>query len=251
MLSITTHPNATLRAIALEALGSFHDPRITPVLIAATKDEPAISQEAIRALGRRRDLLENESAGDLINALSQTLQSPHVEIAQESAIALGRLGTPNAVRSLAHLLSQPSPTVVKVAAVRALGWVGTSAAIQALAQAFSDTIIMPTVQQEIARSLGQTNSPDLKPTAAQPLISWLKSRQTQPGSIAQSEATLTDPFITSLKQTVILALSQLGLAEATETLMALLDDADARVRIHALSALERIDPDNQHLVNHP
>lgn len=254
LLSVARHPDRALREIALEALGSFHDPRITPVLIAATADEPTISQEAIRALGRRRDLLEDQasaSAVDLISSLSQTLKSPHVAVAKESAIALGRLGTPDAVRSLSFLLSQPSPTAVKVAAVQALGWIGTSAAIQALAQAFSNTgpIRMPTVQQEIARSLGQTSSPTLKPIAARPLIDWLQSLQTQPNpSGHRSETTLTDPFMLALKQAAILALSRLGPTEAIETLVALLDEPDARIRMHALSALEQIDPDHQHLI---
>lgn len=255
LLSIAHHPDTTLRAIALEALGSFHDPRITPVLIAATEDEPAISQEAIRALGRRRDLLENqesESTVDLIGSLSHTLQSPYVEAAKESAIALGRLGTPDAVLSLSHLLSQPSPTAVKIAAVRALGWIGTLAAIQALTKAFSDTppMIMPTVQQEIARSLGQTSSPALKPTAAQPLIDWLKSLQIQPHPSGHlSEAIPTDPFIVSLEQTAILAISRLGSTDAIESLTALLNDSNAHIRMHALSALEQIDPNNPHLIN--
>ncbi len=248
LLSVAHHPDITLRAIALEALGSFHDPRITPVLIAATADEPAISQEAIRALGRRRDLLENQTSAptiNLIDALSRTLRSPHVAVAKESAIALGRLGTPEAVRSLSHLLSQPSPTAVKVAAVQALGWIGTSAAVQALAQAFSDTapVMMPAVQQEIARSLGQTSSPSLKPIAAQPLINWLKSLQTQSNPLDPlSAVALPDPSTLSLKQTAIQALAQLGPTDAIEILTGLLDDTDARIRLHALSALKQIDP---------
>lgn len=261
LLSVANHPDTTLRAIALEALGSFHDPRIAPVLIAATADEPAISQEAIRSLGRRRDLLEQPHASsaeprvalDLIGPLSDSLKSPHPEVAKESAIALGRLGTPDAIRALSNLLNQPSPTPVKTAAVRALGWIGTPSAVAALAEAFSSTapIIMPTVQQEIARSLGQTHPPALKSIAAKPLIDWLKSLQAQPNPAAHpSAATLTDPFITSLKQTVILSLSRLGITDAVEILAALLDDDDASVRIHALSAIEQLDPDNRHQLNH-
>ncbi len=256
LLSIANHPDTTLRAIALEALGSFHDPRITPVLMTATTDEPAISQEAIRTLGRRRDLLEqpkNGSAIDLIGSLSNTLKSPHTDVAKESAIALGRLGTPEAICALSDLLNQPSPAAVKTAAVRALGWIGTASAIEALAQAFNHNapITMPTVRQEIARSLGQTRSPNLKPLAAQPLIDWLTSLQASPSpaSAHLSQTALTDPFITPLKQTVILSLSRLGITDAIEPLTTLLDDTDASVRIHALSAIEQLDPNRSHQLN--
>ena len=238
LLSVATHPNSDLRAIALEALGSFHDPRITLLLLAAVEDEPAISQEAIRALGRRSDLLETT---DLMTPLTRALSSPDESVAKESAIALGRLGSPAAISALASLLSQPRPTAVKIAAVRALGWSGTRMAIEAMAEAFDYTVpvMMPEVKLEIARSLGQTYDDYLKAIAARPLITWLKSKPN----------TAEQPTF-SLKQTVILTLSRLGSPDAIEPLVVTLEDADDRIRMHALSALKQIDPDNRHLAHH-
>ena len=246
LLSVATHPNSELRAIALETLGSFHDPRITPLLIAATEDEPIISKEAIRALGRRSDLLETT---DLISPLTRTLSSPDESVAKESAIALGRLGSPAAISALANLLSQPRPTAIKVAAVRALGWSGTRMAIESMAEAFNDTVpvIMPEVKLEIARSLGQTYDDYLKAIAARPLITWLKNRAAHP---SPSETNTAEQVILQLKQTVILALSRLDATDAIEPLVASLDDTDTRVRMHALSALKQLDPDNRHLAHH-
>ena len=243
LLNVATHPSSELRAIALETLGSFHDSRITPLLIAATEDEPAISKEAIRTLGRRSDLLKTT---DLITPLTRTLNAPDESVAKESAIALGRLGSPAAISALANLLGQPSPTAVKVAAVRALGWSGTRMAIEALAEAFSYAVpvIMPSVKLEIARSLGQTYDDYLKAIAARPLIIWLKS---EVGTAEQP--TLEQPAF-SLKQTVILTLSRLGSPDAIEPLVVSLEDTDARIRMHALNALEQIDPDNRHLAQH-
>ena len=240
LLSVATHPNGQLRAIALEALGSFHDPRITPLLIAAIQDEPAIAQEAIRTLGRRSDLV---SKTDLATPLSQALESPHEAVAKESAIALGRLRTPTAIRSLSALLSQPKPTPVKIAAVRALGWIGSAAAIEALAEAFSyeAPVIMPDVQQEIARSLSQVNNADLRTIATPPLLNWLSTyAAAQNQSQRHAAASRIDTF--SLKQSIITALARLSARSALDSLVQTLSDPDPRIRIHSLSALKQIDP---------
>ena len=246
LLGIANHPEPELRAIAIEALGSFHDPRITPILIAATQDEPTISKEAIRTLGRRSDLI---ATVDIIAPLSQALQSPSTAIAKESAIALGRLGTTAAVSSLAHLLSQPKPTPVKIAAVRALGWNRSRLAVEALAEAFGYNAIKLSLEAklEIARSLGQVRADYLKPIAAEQLVHWLTALQDRR---SHSSANAIDEFNNPLVQTVILSLARLGSTDAIEPLIKLLSDADARIRMHARSALRQIDPNNKHLLPH-
>lgn len=246
LLGVTHHPDATLRAIAIEALGSFHDPRITPVLIAAIKDEPAISKEAIRALSRRSDLIDTV---DLVSPLSEALQSSDIAIAKESAIALGRLGTTEALSVLAGLLNQAKPTVLKVTAIRALGWSNSRVAVEALAEAFGYLApkITEEARMEIARALGQTRAGYLQAIAAEPLVAWLGSLQTQLPHPSSSNA--DNSIHNPLKQTVILSLSRLGSTDAIEPLVTLLNDADARIQMHAQSALRQIDPDNSHLLN--
>lgn len=101
LLSIVDDPHPELRAIAIEALGSFHDARITPVLLAALKDKPPICMEAIRTLGRRRDLL---AVTDLITPLEQCLLATDETVASESATALGRLGSEAAITALGERL---------------------------------------------------------------------------------------------------------------------------------------------------
>ena len=118
LLTVADDPDPVLREIAIEALGSFHDARITPLLLAALEDEPAICLEAIRALGRRSDLL---SAVDLVTPLQSCLHSPHEVIACESAMALGRLGHRLAITALGEQLSEPIATPVKTSIVQALG----------------------------------------------------------------------------------------------------------------------------------
>ena len=237
LLGLTADPDEQLRGIAIEALGSFHDPRITPVLLDALNDKAPIAVEAVRTLGRRSDLL---ATTDLIAPLDGCLLGSDANVARESAIALGRLGGrlegrlggEPVAEILGKFLTQPAASRVKVAAARALGWLDTPTATLYLAAAFDCPfpLIMPEVRQEIVRSLGQTRSVALKPTAAKPLINWLGGQ------------TLLDPDTLTLMQTVISALAQLGAIDALDSLVSLLANPDARIKMHALSALKQIDP---------
>lgn len=253
LLSIATDPDAALRVIATEALGSFHAPAVTPILLAALSDEPDICLEAVRALGRRRDLL---TTIDLVEPLAQCLRSPHEQIACESAKALGRLGHESAIAALGDLLLQPVAAPVKVAAVRALSWIGGPTATTALVTAFGlDTLqVPPPVSLEIIKALGQTRSASLKPSVAQVLINRLRdissafsptaSPTASPLDGAQSNhlLPLSEPVIFSMKQALISALAQLGQPEAISCLIPFLGDSEPRIKMHALSALTQIDP---------
>ena len=236
LLSITEDTNLELRAIALEALGSFHDPRITPVLLTALQDKPAICIEAVRTLGRRSDLL---ATTDLIAPLQQCLLSEDETVACESAIALGRLGTEAAITALGKHLLQPLSTPVKIAIVQALGWLNVESAVVYLASAFTAPVpmIMPAVKKAIAGALGQTRLSALQTIAARPLIDWLSSSQT-------STALYPDPTLETLllTQTVLSALARLGVSDALEWLVPILSHPDPRLRMHALNALKQIDP---------
>ncbi len=242
LLSIAKDDSPEIRAIATEALGSFHDPRITPILLAALEADVteaeaaetsvAICIEAIRTLGRRSDLLPHT---DLVEPLQRCLLREHRQIAKESAIALGRLSTQDAAIALGKALLQPIATEVKSAIVRALGWIDSAAAVQSLAIAFNQSapLIMPALKPEIARALGQTRSLALKPQAAEPLTVWLRAA-TEPLSPDSS----AEP---ALKQAVVSALARLGETTAIAALIPLLADPDSRIKMHVLSALHQID----------
>lgn len=236
LLGVANDPDAHIRGIAIEALGSFHDPRITPVLLSALQDETPIAIEAVRTLGRRSDLL---ATTDVIALLQGALLGQAATLARESAIALGRLGAhPGgelAAEALGKFLTQPAPTEVKIAAARALGWLNSPTATLYLATAFECPfpLVMPEVRLEIARSLGQTQSVPLQLTAAKPLVRWLQSQAHQQ----------SDPDNFALKQTVLSALARLAAVSTLDSLIPLLGDPDARIRMHALNALKQIDPD--------
>jgi HEAT repeat protein len=257
LLSVVNDPDEHIRGIAIEALGSFHDPRITPVLLSALQDETAIAIEATRTLGRRCDLL---ATTDVIARLQGVLLGQEAKLARESAIALGRLGAHSdgeqAIEALGKFLTQPAPTEVKIAAARALGWLDSPTATLYLATAFECPfpLVMPEVRLEIARSLGQTQSAPLQLTAAKPLVRWLQDQ------VAQQAQQLPDqpanyqtnqppnPEVFALKQTILSALARLAPLTSLnplntlDSLIPLLGDPDARIRMHALNALKQIDP---------
>jgi len=227
LIGIATDPNPLLREIAIEALGSFHDPRITPLLLAALKDDASICVEAVRTLGRRSDLTLTV---DLVTPLAACLHAASEAVACESAVALGRLGHEKAIVALGEQLCAPLPTPVKVSIVQSLGWLNVPNAVAYLAAAFDCgvPVIMPVVQQALAKALGQTRDPDLRAIAARPLIAWLKRAE--------------DLSDFALVQAVLSAIARLEEPAALESLIPVLSQPDARIRMHALSALKRIDP---------
>ncbi|MGC1219859.1 MAG: HEAT repeat domain-containing protein [Phormidesmis sp.] len=252
LISITKDPDPQLREIAVEALGSFHDLRITPILLGALSDIPPICVEAIRTLGRRRDLL---ATVDLVTPLAQCLRSENQLVGCESAIALGRLGSEAAVTALGEHLTKAIATPVKLAIAQSLGWLNVAAAVTYLAEAFdyNTPVIMPTVKQAIAKALGQTREPPLKSIAARPLVAWLNASQTEPkpepkqplalgGKLDLEANSVPDSPDFLLMQTVLSAIARLDAVDALDSLIGVLSHPDLRLRIHALNALKQIDP---------
>ena len=253
LLSVVTDSQVAVRVAAIEALSSFHDSRIPPVLIAALKDPvTAVRKEAARALGVRAYL---DAELDLVNLLKPLLCDIRLEVCQEAAIAIGRLKTDAAAAALFELLRSPAtPVELQIETVRALGWSETAAALDYLQIALSgrsainaapaeltntDRVLTadknsPTnninsdICQEIVTVLGRVEKPELKAKAAEIAIDLLSSHH----PAAQS---------TQIKQSLALALGQLGDKRAIDVLIKMLADGDNSVRLHCTAALKRLD----------
>jgi HEAT repeat protein len=253
LLSVVTDSQVAVRVAAIEALSSFHDSRIPPVLVSALKDPAtAVRKEAVRALGVRAYL---DTELDLVNLLQPLLLDIRLEVCQEAAIALGRLKTNAAAAALFELLRSPAtPLQLQIETVRALGWSETTAALEYLQTAligrssnglesralinqnsiqitdeygFIDNI-NSAVCQEIVAVLGRVEKPELKAKAAEIAIDLVKGNY---------------PAVQSaqIKQSLALALGQLGDIRALDVLIQLLADGDNSVILHSLSALKRLD----------
>jgi HEAT repeat protein len=230
LLGVIDDPDLTIRAVAIEALGSFHDPRVPPALLKALTDTAAtVRMAAIEGLGVRSDLA---ASLDLVNCLSDRLWDLNQQVCQQAAISLGRLGTDAAAQALFRALTSPqTPLPLQVEVVRALGWTETTVALEYLQQALSlpeRSELESIVVQEIATILGRWQNSNLKPRAARILIDALNS---------------SHPAVScsAVKQAIALSLGQLKQSQAFESLVQLLADEDMGVRLHAVAALKALD----------
>lgn len=228
LLSVVNDSDAAVRAMAIEALSSFHDPRIPPILIEALKDLTAtVRKEAVIGLGLRA--LETEL--DLINRLKPLLYDFNEDVCQQAAIALGRLGTEAAVQALFEVLqSAATPLRLQLELIRVLGWVETTTSLDCLQQALKTSTVDTTL--EIVRVLGRVTQPNLKTKAVQILIEFNSQQAVQSNLV---------------KQAVAQSWGELREVEAVEALVGLLAEPTMSVRLHAIAALKNFPNSYQQL----
>ncbi|MEO8890890.1 MAG: HEAT repeat domain-containing protein [Coleofasciculaceae cyanobacterium] len=230
LLSVVNDADAAVRAMAIEALSSFHDPRIPAILIEALQDLTAtVRKEAVIGLGLRA--LGQEL--DLINRLKPLLYDFNEDVCQQAGIALGRLGTEAAVQALFEVLqSAATPLRLQLDLIRVLGWVETTTSLDCLQQALKISTVDTAL--EIVRVLGRITQSNLKTKAAQILIELLNSQQ---------------PAVQSnlVKQAIAQSWGELGEVVAVEALLGLLADPAMSVRLHAIAALKNFPNSYQQL----
>ena len=227
LLSVVRDPQIEVRAAAIEALSSFHDSRIPPVLLNALDDLGAsVRREAAIGLSFRPDLREEL---DLVNRLLPRLYDFNLDVCIAAAIALGRLGTDAAATGLFQVLHSSHTPAVQIEIVRSLGRVGTENSLEYLRSSLN-LLASKTIWQEIVTVLGRIEQQQLKPLAAEILIELLKSHHP-----ATENA--------NVKQAIAMSLGQLGEIIAIDRLIQLLADTDAAVRLHAIAALKQLAPE--------
>lgn len=230
LLSVVQDPQITIRAAAIEALGSFHDPRIPPILLHTLDDSAAsVRREAVLGLGFRPELQEEL---DLVNRLTPRLYDFNIDVCVAGAIALGRLGTDAAATALFQVLKSPhTPVPLQLEIIRSLGRIGTTNSWEYLRLSLAQQLPV-IVLQEVVTILGRSQ-PQLKAKAAEILIEILKTDH----RVNQHQST---------KQAIALSLSYLGNKQAIEPLIGLLADDNAGVRLHVIAALKQIDSQAAH-----
>ncbi|MEG3978069.1 HEAT repeat domain-containing protein [Microcoleus sp. herbarium8] len=228
LLSVVKDSRIAVRLAAIEALSSFHDSRIPPVLVEALKDAAtSVRKEAVRALGVRAYL---DAELDLVNLLKPLLWDIRFEVSQQAAIAIGRLKTDAAAAALFEFLRNPAtPLELQIETVRALGWMETATALEYLHQTLIADVHTTNsrICQEIVNVLGRGSKPELKATTAEIAIDLFASNHP---AVQSAE----------IKQSLALSLGQLGDIRALDVLIQLLADADNSVRLHSLSALKQL-----------
>lgn len=227
LLTVVNDSQVAIRQISLEALGSFHDPRIPATLTHALSDLAApVRREAVISLGMRPELAAELN---LVPLLRDRLWDFNLDVCQQAAIALGRIGTSDAAEALGKVLQSPTtPSALQITVIQALSWIEQPITLDYLQQALQ--LGTPEVQQAIVTALGQMTSPELCPQVAQMLISALQSSP--------------DTQTPAIKQAIALSLGQLGEVAAVEPLIQLLADLEMSVQLHAIAALKQLTPES-------
>lgn len=204
-------------------MGSFHDPRIPPLLIAKLEDVAASARKAaVVALCLRDDLATDLN---LVDRLQPLLFDLDLEVCAATARGLARVNDPGVVPVLAKVLESPrTPDRLKAAVILALGWIGTQSAIDTLIAALATTTAFA---PELITALGKTECE--RTYASQQLVNYLRF----PHPIAT-------PLQSIVKQEIATALGNLGDLATVPALEQLLTDPDDRVRLHARSAISKL-----------
>ncbi len=224
LLNLAVDSDLEIRTIAIEAIGSFHDRRVPPVLINALQDPAAaVRKEAAIALGFRPELCTEL---DLVSHLKPLLYDLNPQVCHQAVITLGRMKQESAITALNEVLSsQHTPISLKLDLVKALGWSEIDLALEYLQQALVTEIDI--VIQEIITSLGRISTANLQIKATQILVDFWTSIT---GNNSNPD----------LKQVLAMSLGELGHNQAMDTLQQLAADNNSRVRLHAIAGLKKL-----------
>jgi HEAT repeat protein len=225
LLQIVDDPDPQIRALAIEALGSFHDARIPPLLLSKLTDVAAnVRTAAVVALSLRSDLAAEL---DLSQHLQPLLFDLDLAVCEATALGLARLPDPAVVTVLTKVLvDSHTPDRLRSAIILALGWIGTRSAIDSLIAAL---VKFPHLASAIITGIGKTERERIY--ASQILVNYLHPHS------ARSE-----PHSAIVKQEIVAALGNLGNIDTVPDLVKLLGDPDDRVKLHAIAAIARLSP---------
>lgn len=228
LLPLAQDPDPTLRTLVIEALSSFHDPQIPPVLLQALHDPAsAVRQAAIAGLAVRSDLAAEL---DLVSPLAACLGDEDLAVGRRAAVALGRLGDERAIAPLQALLHHPqTPLPLQQETIRALSWLPSEAALRALQQALVAPATPVDLQVALITALGRWENPASKASAAHGLAAAIAIPTIQ-----------ADP---ATRRAIASALGQLQQPDSIPLLLDLLGDADPTVSLHAIAALKQFAPE--------
>ncbi|TVQ51884.1 MAG: HEAT repeat domain-containing protein [Spirulina sp. DLM2.Bin59] len=215
----------TVRHLAIEALASFQDPRVLPILQGALRDPAAaVRREALIGLGLRIHQMEEAA---FVGMVAPCLEDWQLEVCQQAALTLGRLGSPGAVAAIARVLTRPTtPIPLQKTLIRALGWQASEHSLKVLGGVLADLPLL--LKIEVLAVLGRIEVENLRYSAARILVDYYQAYRDR----------ALDPRI---KQGLTQAWGQLGDPVAIDPLVQLMGDVDVKVRLHAIAALKRFD----------
>jgi HEAT repeat protein len=220
LLTVVNDPDSHIRLLAIEALSSFHDPQVPPLLIGKLTDvHAAIRKAAVTGLGLRVDL---NTELQLVKHLQPLLLDLNLGVCIATAMALSRIGDQPAAQVLFNCYQKrdcPEPLQRQI--VRCLGWINEPFALQYLQIILvsENLAIIP----EVIRALGQSQQSG----TIQILTDFLR--------------TLPVHYPAEIKQEIAISLGNFSKTVAVDEIISLLADPSEQVRWHAIYCLERFD----------
>lgn len=234
LLSVVKDDDNEVRLAAISALSNYCDSRIPIVLISSLKDTAStVRKESVIGLATYVNL---EKELGLVKLLEPLLWDINFEVCQQAAIALGKIGTNTAATALFELLKTITvPVLLKIDAVRALGWIETQESLEYLQSLLGyNFLVAENYQQQIVNeiivALGKIRSPKFQSKATDILIEFIKSSN----SMLKSSP---------VKKSLALALGYLGDIRTLDYLIQLLADEDHSVRLHCVAAMKQLTPE--------
>lgn len=209
------------QAKVIEALGQFADLDLLPIFTEAAQNRA--SSVRLAALQGFIHLRTQVDESHWVAWMQPLTKDVHPAVAQRAIHALGRTTHLAATQALQGVLTAAhTPNPLKTAAVQALAWQGTAAALGVLIQRW-DTLGQDT-RIALVQGLFQITRPDLKAQISPPVQQWLNRLP------ATADHSL-------LRRNLVMLLGQMGDDAALPILHTLSQDADAGVRFHAEAAL--------------
>jgi HEAT repeat protein len=226
LLSAIDDADPQIRVTIIEALGSFHDPTILPILLTKLTDLVAdVRKATVTALSLRGD---SAVELDLISHLRPLLYDLDLNVCSATAMGLARIADPQVVEILTEVTrSSHTPDVLRSAIILGLGWIGSRPAITSLVEML--TTAPPDLAREIIVSIGKTDTE--QSYASQQLVIYLQ-QGTSVGADLQHSAII--------KQEIVSTLGNLGNIAVVPDLMQLLGDSDDRVRFQTIATIAKL-----------
>ncbi len=231
LLTVVQDETPTIRRMALEALSSFQDARLGPILTTAIVD-PVASVRSTAAIALA--FCQTLKVADRVQQLVPLLWDVQISVCCSAANSLGRLDHPETIVALSKALEQdPLPLNLGIELVRSLFHLGNVDAMTTLTNYLRKFIVLTSTTEtqsglfsEVLRMIGRIETENTKPIVLDALIECFRK-----------------PDLTSYDRTlVITALGQLKSPQAIDPLIEQLIHPHCALRLHILHALQQIDP---------
>jgi HEAT repeat protein len=238
LLARLADADGQVRAGALAALGTLGDPNVAPALLRLlTESTPDLRLGAIDALARMR------AAAAVPALIPLARRLPRDELARRAQLALGEIGTPEAINALVALAREPPATEDLLAALRLAG---ARALPQLIRELTNGSATSAALAADVLGRIGDHQ-------ATLPLVSVVERQRGAVTASLDALAALADPAAVpalvhaatdaptaDVRALALIALEKTGDDRGLVALSRALGDADPQVRARAVKLAARL-----------